>query len=96
MPQPSSAAGSRQKTLLLLSALAVFFVVDLHSRNAFGLMTSVFPYESFFIPLFVFIAGAFFRLEDVTGFCPMLTVCRGVELPLLVFIHRKAEIRPFI
>ena len=64
MPQPSSAAGSRQKTLLLLSALAVFFVVDLHSRNAFGLMTSVFPYESFFIPLFVFIAGAFFRLED--------------------------------
>ena len=38
----------------------------------------------------------FFRLEDVTGFAPMLAVQRGIELSLLVVVHGEAQVRPFI
>ena len=39
---------------------------------------------------------SFFRLEDVTGFAPMLAVQRGIELSLLVVVHGEAQVRPFI
>ncbi len=48
-------------TFALLSALGIIFVVDLHSWRPMGLMYNIFPYNSFFMPMFVFISGYFFK-----------------------------------
>lgn len=45
---------------MILSALGILFVIDNHLGNGIGFFTQVFPYDSFFMPMFVFISGYFF------------------------------------
>lgn len=49
------------KAFMILSALAILFVVDVHMGGPLGVLTSLFPYDSYIMPLFTFISGYFFR-----------------------------------
>lgn len=54
-------AKKRNFTFDLLYALAIIMVVDDHTGNQIGILSKIFPYDSFFMPLFVFISGYFFK-----------------------------------
>jgi len=45
---------------MLLSALGILFVIDDHTGGSIGVLTQIFPYDSFYMPMFVFISGYFF------------------------------------
>ncbi len=49
------------KAFMLLSAFGILFVVDEHLGRPISFLYSVFPYDSFYMPLFVFISGYFFH-----------------------------------
>lgn len=49
------------KAFMILSALGILFVVDVHLGSPLGVLTRIFPYDSFFMPMFTFISGYFFR-----------------------------------
>ena len=51
---------------MVLSAIGICMVVDLHCDNAIGLMTAFLPYESFFLPMFIFISGYFNKVDNRT------------------------------
>ena len=56
---------------MVLSFLAIIMVVDAHCGSPLRLFTHIFPYNSFFMPLFVFISGYFFspdKLSDLGGY----------------------------
>ena len=53
------------KQFMLLSALGIFFVVDMHAGSPFGIFNSIFNYESFFMQMFVFISGYFFTEKNI-------------------------------
>ncbi|MBR3247179.1 MAG: acyltransferase family protein [Clostridiales bacterium] len=54
------------KKFMLLSVIGIIMVVDLHCDFALNLLNFVIPYESFFIPLFIFISGYFNKVDDRT------------------------------
>lgn len=63
-----NAKKKENKQFMILSALAIIFVVDAHAWSPLAIFTHFFPYNSFFMPLFVFISGYFFsekHLEKV-------------------------------
>lgn len=47
------------KAFMLLSAFGIIFVLDSHCGAVLG-FARLFPYDSFFMPMFVFISGYFF------------------------------------
>lgn len=49
------------KQFAILSAIGIVMVVSGHVGNKLNLFTEIFPYNSFFMPLFVFISGYFFK-----------------------------------
>ncbi len=51
---------------MLLSALGIIMVVDAHCWGSLNLFTSFFPYNSFFMPMFVFISGYFNKVNADT------------------------------
>lgn len=53
------------KQFMLMSAVGIFFVVDLHAGTPFGIFNSIFDYESFFMQMFVFISGYFFKEQNL-------------------------------
>lgn len=50
---------------MILSALGILFVVDAHSGGGIGFFTSIFPYDSFFMPMFMFISGYFWKEQTI-------------------------------
>lgn len=46
----------RNFTFDLLYALAIIMVVDDHTKSQLGILKGIFPYDSFFMPLFVFVS----------------------------------------
>lgn len=54
------------KQFMILSALGIIFVIDDHSMCQIGAFTNLFPYDSFFMPMFVFISGYFFNQNSLT------------------------------
>ena len=52
---------------MILSAFGIIFVVDAHAWGGVGLMINIFPYNSFFIPMFCFISGYFFNPEKANN-----------------------------
>ena len=51
---------------MLLSAIGIFMVVDHHTFTAFNLFGDFLPYNSFFMPMFVFISGYFNKVDAST------------------------------
>lgn len=55
------------KKFMLLSAIGIFMVVDHHTWITFNLFGDFIPYNSFFMPMFVFISGYFNKVDSSTN-----------------------------
>lgn len=55
----------RNQTFQWLEALAILMVLDDHVSTRIGILSSIFPYNSFYMPLFVFISGYFYRDRSI-------------------------------
>lgn len=53
----------RNQTFNYLYAMAILMVIDDHCSTRIGLLSSIFPYNSFYMPLFVFASGYFFNMR---------------------------------
>ncbi len=62
----SITAKKTNKKFMVLSALGIIMVVDLHCNISINLLNSFIPYESFFMPLFIFISGYFNKVDEKT------------------------------
>ena len=58
------------KKFMLLSALGIFMVVDHHTFTALNILRDFIPYNSFFMPMFVFISGYFNKVDNKTALLP--------------------------
>lgn len=54
------------KKFMLLSAIGIFMVVDSHTWTALNIFGDFIPYNSFFMPMFVFISGYFNKVDSST------------------------------
>ena len=63
----SSARSKSNKKFMVLSAIGIFMVVDHHTFTAFNLFGDFIPYNSFFMPMFVFISGYFNKVDGTTN-----------------------------
>lgn len=52
------------KQFAILSAIGIIMVVSAHCNSSLNLFSDYFPYNSFFMPMFVFISGYFFKDEN--------------------------------
>lgn len=57
---------------MVLSAIGIFMVVDHHTFTAFNLFGSFIPYNSFFMPMFMFISGYFNKVDKDTKILPYI------------------------
>ena len=55
---------------MVLSALGILMVVDHHTFTALNLFGDYIPYNSFFMPMFVFISGYFNKVDSSTKLLP--------------------------
>ncbi|MBR6044969.1 MAG: acyltransferase [Ruminococcus sp.] len=55
------------KKFMLLSAIGIFMVADHHTFTAFNILGDFMPYNSFFMPMFVFISGYFNKVDGSTN-----------------------------
>lgn len=51
----------RNQTFNFLYAMAIIMVIDDHCSTRIGFLSSIFPYNSFYMPMFVFASGYFFK-----------------------------------
>ena len=58
------------KKFMLLSAIGIFMVVDHHTFTALNILGDFIPYNSFFMPMFVFISGYFNKVDSGTKLLP--------------------------
>lgn len=59
------AAKGRNQTFNFLYVMAIIMVIDDHCSTRIGFLSSIFPYNSFYMPLFVFASGYFFHIGGV-------------------------------
>lgn len=83
--------GSKEnKALMILSALGILFVVDEHLGRPISFFTQVFPYDSFYMPMFVFISGYFFRPDHSESWAKTLRFtwnrCKKSLLPYFLWV----------
>ncbi len=62
----NKARSKSNKKFMLLSAIGILMVVDHHTWITFNLFGDFIPYNSFFMPMFVFISGYFNKVNDST------------------------------
>jgi fucose 4-O-acetylase-like acetyltransferase len=58
---------SRNQTFQWLETLAIIMVIDDHVGNRIGILSSIFPYDLFFMPMLVFVSGYFFKERSIWG-----------------------------
>lgn len=89
----------RNLTFSYFKALLIIMVIDDHIGSMNGLLTRVFPYNSFYMPAFVFISGYFFKQKTVRD--NLTRKCCSIMFPyifwvfieeLLAFVLAKANI----
>ena len=73
----------RNMTFNCLQALLILMVIDDHVSSRIGLLTSIFPYDSFFMPFFVFISGYFYKNRGV--FQNLLHKMKTILLPFIIW-----------
>lgn len=78
------------KAFMLLSAFGILFVIDAHVWDGISFLSQIFPYDSFFMPMFIFISGYFFKLSCSESFGTAFKfTCRkfkGLMLPYFFWI----------
>lgn len=79
----STTSSKTNKQFMILSALGILFVVDAHAGGGLRIMSSIFPYNSFFMPMFCFISGYFFSPEKIINLPKYLS--RKVRTLLIPF-----------
>lgn len=84
-------AGSKEnKAFMILSALGILFVVDEHLGRPISFLSQIFPYDSFFMPMFVFISGYFFQPKHCASVAKSIrfawSKCRKLLLPYLCWV----------
>ena len=85
MIESSNMARKTNKKFMVLSALGIIMVVDLHCGISLNLLNSIIPYESFFMPLFVFISGYFNKVNEKTDLSTYFKKkCKTLLLPYVV------------
>ena len=72
------------KKFMVLSAIGIFMVVDSHTFTTFHFFGDFIPYNSFFMPMFVFISGYFNKVDSNT------------KLPAYVWKKVKTLLVPFL
>lgn len=72
------------KTFMILSAIGILFVVDAHAYSPLAVMGNILPYNSFFMPMFCFISGYFFKSDKLQN------------LPRYIFHKCKTLMIPFL
>lgn len=55
-------------TFAILSAIGIVMVISAHAGSALNLFSDYFPYNSFFMPMFIFISGYFFKDKNIKSF----------------------------
>lgn len=53
------------QTFKLLKAIAIIMVIDDHVSTRIGIFSSIFPYNSFYMPLFMFASGYFYKKRAI-------------------------------
>ena len=77
--------GKSNKKFMILSAIGIFMVVDHHTFTAVNLLGDYIPYNSFFMPMFVFISGYFNKVGPETNLGKYtLKKLRSLLLPYLI------------
>lgn len=61
MSEVKTVAKKRNLTFSFMYFLGILMVVDAHTGNSINTLNNVFPYESFFMPMFFFASGYFFK-----------------------------------
>lgn len=56
------------KQFMILSTLGIMFVLDDHVGTNIGFLTNYFPYNSYYMPMFVFISGYFFETAKIENY----------------------------
>lgn len=51
----------RNQVFQYLEAIGILMVIDDHTGTNIGIMSGIFPYNSFYMPMFVFISGYFYK-----------------------------------
>lgn len=71
---------------MILSAIGILFVVDSHLGSNMSFFTQIFPYDSFFMPMFVFISGYFFSEKHLQSWKHLFQfICRKAKTLLLPY-----------
>lgn len=91
MQQTKTITGKKSnKAFMILSALGIMGVVNAHFGQPVSLLTDVFPYDSYMMPMFTFISGYFFK-ESHCGSWKQITAygwgkVRKLLLPFLGWV----------
>ncbi len=67
-------------TFQFLKAFLIIMVIDDHSWSRFGPFAQIFPYDSFFMPLFVFCSGYFYKKRPFFA-----DLCRKIKTILIPY-----------
>lgn len=73
----------RDQTFNYLEALLILMVIDDHVGSRIGFLSSIFPYDSFFMPAFVMISGYFYKTKPVKEY--LIKKIKTIYLPYMVW-----------
>ena len=79
--------GKSNKKFMLLSALGIIMVVDAHAWTTLTLFAEMIPYNSFLMPLFIFISGYFCKIDETTDLLKFVKKkTKKLLLPWVLFL----------
>ena len=97
------------KKFMILSAIGIIMVVDSHTWGTFNIFANFFPFNSFFMPMFVFISGYFNKVDKntnllkytkrkfITLLLPYLVVSvLALIIEWLIYCLKTEDLQPFL
>lgn len=76
-------SSKRNQIFTYLYALAIIMVIDDHCSTRIGFLSSIFPYNSFYMPLFVFSSGYFFHKKPFWN--TVLHKTKKILIPYIIY-----------
>ncbi|WP_028518804.1 acyltransferase family protein [Ruminococcus flavefaciens] len=97
------------KKFMVLSAIGILMVVDSHTWGTFDIFANFFPFNSFFMPMFVFTSGYFNRVNNETNLwkytlkkfktllIPFWVVSAlAIVIEWLILCYKSGSVEPFL